>query len=384
MTRAPDPRIDEIKDMSVHFVVQKLGLKGLTERNGWLTGPCFECGDFSKPDSDRFNINVEDKGFFCRHGCGVGGGDMITLAQQFLKLSFLDALTELCGDRPTKVDPEVVRKRKEKQETLADQQAEKQNKYRQRAIDDAKKIWRRGEYHAQHPVILQYFEKRGIARASLPILPKSLRFVPNLPYSEFIEGQWVVIHEGPAMVAAVVAPDGVGRAVHRTWLDFDQPKGKALISYKGVNYDAKKVRGLKKGGAIPLNDAADATTLVMAEGIETTLTAMIARPYENAAYWAGVDLGNMSGKMMRGKGLKYAGLPNMDDADAFVPPEWVKRLVFVQDGDSEPKMTRAKCLSGLRRAANLRPGIETQLVHPGGDFDLNDILTRPPDQLAAT
>lgn len=385
MTRDPDPRIDEIKDMSVHYVVQKLGLQGLTERNGWLTGPCFECGDFSKSDSDRFNINVEDKGYFCRKGCGVGGGDMISLAQQFLKLSFPDALTELCGDRPATVDPEVVRKRKEKQKRLAEQVAANKNAYRDQAIAAARRIWREAKYQPQHPILIEYFELRGIARALLPIIPKSLRFHPNLRYAEWIKDrqEWVTIHEGPAMVAAVVAPDGAGKAVHRTWLDLDQPKGKAAISFEGRTFDAKKVLGSKKGGVIPLCDAVNATTLIMAEGIETTLTAMVARPYEDAAYWAGVDLGNMSGKMMRGKGLKYAGLPKMDDAEAFVPPEWVKRLVFVQDGDSDPQMTRAKCLSGLRRAANLRPGIETQLVHPGGNFDLNDILTRPPEQLAA-
>ncbi|MFY0619309.1 DUF7146 domain-containing protein [Shimia sp.] len=380
MSRARDPRIDQAKDMTVQAVVQKLRMPNLVENSGWLSGPCFECGG-----TDRFNINVDDKGYFCRHQCGVGGSDMISLTQEYLKLSFPDALTALCGDRPSSVDPELQRKRQENQKRLADEAERNKNKYRDDAIKSARRIWRQSEYHPQHPMLLQYFEIRGIARALLPDLPKSLRFHPNLRYAEWIKDRnaWLTLHEGPAMVAAVVAPDGVGRAVHRTWLDLDQPMGKAKIEFEGKVFDAKKVIGSKKGGAVPLSFADGAKTLVMAEGIETTMTAMIARPFPDAVFWAGVDLGNMSGKMQRGKGLKYAGLPKLDDAEAFVPPEWVSRLVFVQDGDSDPRMTRAKCLSGLRRAQAKRPGIETLLVHPGGDFDLNDILTRQPEQLAA-
>ena len=112
----------------------------------------------------------------------------------------------------------------------------------------------------------------------------------------------------------------------------------------------------------------------MAEGIETTLSAMVARALPGAAYWAGVDLGNMAGARRLGPGLKYAGLPDLTDRDAFVPPQWVKRLVFVQDGDSAPKLTRAKLLSGLRRAMALRPGLTAAIVHPGEGIDMNDLL----------
>src|SRR5690606_34102049 len=119
----------------------------------------------------------------------------------------------------------------------------------------------------------------------------------------------------------------------------------------------------------------DASVLVMAEGIETTLSGLVAKAIETgAAYWAGVDLGNMSGQRKLGKGLKYAGIPDMSDRDAFVPPEWVRRLIFIQDGDSEPRLTRAKLLSGLRRAMAMRPGLTAGIVHPGEGIDMNDLL----------
>lgn len=60
----------------------------------------------------------------------------------------------------------------------------------------------------------------------------------------------------------------------------------------------------------------------LGEGIETTLSAMVARPYENAAYWAGVDLGNMSGRMLSVKGIQHSGIPEMEDDQAFVPPAY--------------------------------------------------------------
>lgn len=369
MSYAEDPRIADAKAMKMRSVVERLGIPAMVDNGEWLSGPCFECGG-----RDRFNINTRDNGFFCRHDCGVKGGDQIALAQQYLKLSFPDALTELCGDRPVSVDPKLAAQRKEQQERLDREAAQDKNRYREKALRDARAIWNRSEYDPQHPRLLAYFERRGIPSEAVPHLSKSLRFCPNLPYSKTINGQWQTLHEGPAMVAAVLSVDGVGRAVHRTWLDFDQPKGKAVIRHEGDVFDSKMVRGLKKGGAIHLSTPNGADTLVMGEGIETTLTAMVAAPYENAAYWAGVDLGNMAGKMLRGKGLKFAGRPDMTDAEAFVPPIWVKTLVFIQDGDSEPRLTRAKMLSGLRRAQALRPGLRCKIVHAGEGCDLNDVV----------
>ena len=176
------------------------------------------------------------------------------------------------------------------------------------------------------------------------------------------------------MITALQGPDDRLCAVHQTWLRPTEPFGKALIHWEGENLPAKMVRGSKKGAAIRLHTPEGADTLVMGEGIETTLTAMVADPFPNAAYWAGVDLGNMAGRMQKVKGQKYSGLPDMSDSDAFVPPSWVKRLVFIMDGDSDPKMTRAKLECGLRRAMALHPGLEGKIVHAGKGVDLNDVL----------
>jgi hypothetical protein len=184
------------------------------------------------------------------------------------------------------------------------------------------------------------------------------------------------------MLAAIVSPGAQVIGLHRTWLDLDQPKGKIVIANPlaadGARLDAKKVLGSKKGGAIRLTHPTnrDFTTLVMGEGIETTLTARVADQFPGAAYWAGVDLGNMSGRrMIRGEGMKYAGIPDLTDTEAFFPPPWTRWLIYIQDGDSEPRLTRAKLQAGLRRARAKCPQLtRVSIVHPGAGVDLNDLV----------
>jgi hypothetical protein len=100
----------------------------------------------------------------------------------------------------------------------------------------------------------------------------------------------------------------------------------------------------------------------------------VAEPDSTAMYWAGVDLGNMAGRQERVPGTRHSGLPDLDDAEAFLPPVGVTRLVYVQDGDSEPKSTRAKLEAGLRRAMVARPGLRGQIAPAPDGKDLNDVL----------
>ena len=133
-----------------------------------------------------------------------------------------------------------------------------------------------------------------------------------------------------------------------------------------------------RGNFIPLITPGNATTLIVAEGIENTLTAYFTRPEEhkNAAFWAGVSLSNMAGKMKKsGKRGVMSGLPDLESEDpSFVPPPWVKRLIFIQDGDSDPVTTQAQLLCGMRRAKALRPEIEVAIVAAPEGYDLNDVL----------
>ncbi len=188
---------------------------------------------------------------------------------------------------------------------------------------------------------------------------------------------------GPCMIAGVQNAAGRVTAVHQTWIDPDgtgkatitAPDG-SLLSPRGKPWPAKLVRGSKKGGAIRLTPRDRHGRLVMAEGIETTASALVAKVWPGATFWAGVDLGNMAGRMLKEPGHRWSGIPDLSDAEAFLPPEGVTRLLLVQDGDSSPKETRAKLQAGAIRAMKARPGLIAEIMSADAGADLNDMLTR--------
>lgn len=371
-----DTRLDEARAMAITDVVARLDIAGLQPSGGELVGPCPVCGG-----TDRFGINPVTNVFLCRKACTAhAGGDQVALVRHVLGKTFPEALDWLCGPRAELTPAErAARDRK-----LADakrRQDEIAARKRADAIDQARRLW-----HAARPAegtpVRDYLARRGIPPHLFAALPRCLRYLPDCRFTVAVKGQpgkFRTIHSGPAMIAAIQDPDtGSASAVHRTWIDLSRPSGKALIVDPLGEYTdlpAKKVLGSKKGGAIALRTPRGATTLVMGEGIETTLSALIAEdPPMRAAFWAGVDLGNMAGRRQRGEGLKFAGLPDMADDEAFVPPAWVRHLVFIQDGDSDPRLTRAQLEAGLRRAMALRPGLTGAIVHAGAGRDLNDVL----------
>ncbi|MEO0485289.1 MAG: CHC2 zinc finger domain-containing protein [Pseudomonadota bacterium] len=369
MSYADDTRRMDAKQIPMTTLVDKFGISGLRPNGVEMAGPCPKCGG-----RDRFSINLQKQLFNCRI-CGEGG-DQIALVQFLLDCDFPAALEDLCGARAVEVDPREFERRRMAHEREAEKQRREADRYRQSAIRSAVRTWGRAR-PGHMGVVGKYLLARGIDASLLPEgVPVALRFVAKHPYCRKIGKELVTLHTGPCMIAGVLAPDGSLTAVHQTWVDPEPPHGKARIEALGEIWTSKLVRGSKQGGAIRLFTPPGADTLVMGEGIETTLTALLAGPLPGAAYWAGVDLGNMSGRMVREPGIKHSGVPDMTDDAAFVPPPWVRRLIFIQDGDSAPKMTRAKLESGLKRAMALRPGLRAQIVHAGAGVDLNDVLNR--------
>ncbi|WP_444452557.1 DUF7146 domain-containing protein [Rhodobacter capsulatus] len=366
-----DPRPAEANARPIFEVADLLSIevgRGSVERQG----PCPRCGG-----ADRFGLNARKNVFLCRHCEHDGGkGGPLDLVMFVRGCTFPEALDWLCGPKPELSAAELAERERKAAERKA-AQARAAAKFRAEAIEDAQRIWS-DTIPAEGTVVVDYLDRRGISRELLPRTPAALRFQLAARYM-IPDGNhgWREIHRGPAMVAGVLDRNGVLTAVHRTWIDLDQPKGKVVLprlDKPGETWPAKKVLGAKKGGAIRLVTPQGADTLVMGEGLETTFSALVADRGRGAAYWCGVDLGNMAGQRMHGKGLKYAGIPDMEDAEAFVPPEWVKRLVYLQDGDSEPRLTRAQLLAGIRRAMVLRPGLRGWIVPCPTGADLNDVL----------
>lgn len=377
MSFPEDPRVAESKNVPVRDVLAKLKIHNLTERSGEFFGPCPLCGsEGHNPKSgpcDRFNVNIHTKKFLCRQ-CGIKGGDPAALVMAVAGKSFPEALEVLCGELSADIDPEEAERRRLKAEKSAKAAEKRQNRWRQSRIDDARRFYARG-VPGSRGVVGAYLRARGLP---LDEIPTALKFLLDHPYVKKIDGANVVLHRGPCMIAPIVDwQTGEVMAVHQTWVDREPPHGKAMISHLDVDYPAKLVCGSKQGNFIPLITPEGADTLVVGEGIETTLSAYYARPsdLQDAAFWCGVDLGNMAGKMLKVPGQQWSGLPDMNpEFDAFLPPPWVKREIYIEDGDSNAKRTRALMECGLRRAQAQRPGLIAELMPGVRGFDLNDVL----------
>lgn len=357
-----DPRLDLARAIPIADIAARLPLDTLRREGRELVGPCPACGG-----KDRFSINPDKGVFFCR-GCDAKG-DGLALVRHVLGCDFKAALAHLAG-AAVEIDPAEKRRRAEAAARARRKQEEASARYRAQAIADARSIWSRALPIAGTEAET-YLARRAIR---LPQFPPALRFIPDYPCVRKIDRRLVTVFRGPCMIAAIQGGDGHLAAVHQTWIDLATPKGRAKIDYMGETYSSKLIRGSKKGGTIRLGGTKGATTMIMGEGIETTLSARVLAPYGPALYWAGVDLDNMAGLMRKIAGVQHSGLPDLSDENALrIPPE-ISRLVLIQDGDSAPKMTRAKLLSCARRAQATRPDLITEIIHPGEGRDLNDAL----------
>lgn len=371
MNRHDDHRLDESRAIPMAEVIDRLGIAGLKRSGAEMVGPCPICGG-----TDRFAVNIRNNMALCRR-CGLKSGDQVGLVREVLGLGFRDALGWLMGAADPVADPAEVERRRERARRKAAAQEAEAERRRAWAARLAREIWA-GAEPATSPVLRAYLEGRGFSAATARSLPATIRFIGNHPMRRRIGGETVTLHTGPCMIARIDSSDRDCIGVHQTWLDPDRPGKKARVTAMagkngGRPWPAKLIVGSKKGGVVILNKARD-SVLVMGEGIETTLTAREAGVIPGAACWAGVDLGNMGGRMQHVPGRRASGIPDMTDDRAFVPPVWVRRLVFIQDGDSDPATTRARLLSGLRRAMALRPGLKAQIVHAGEGVDLNDLI----------
>jgi putative DNA primase/helicase len=125
---------------------------------------------------------------------------------------------------------------------------------RERRIEMARRIWAAGRAARRTPVV-QYLAGRGLVTEPLPCL----RWAPDCWHRE-------ARAELPAMLARIDGPDGALIGVHRTFLRHDE-RGQ-------WHRRDRSSLGPIAGGAVRLAPAAE--TLFVAEGVETTLAAMIA------------------------------------------------------------------------------------------------------------
>ena len=400
-SRAFDEWISEARAVPLRAELERRGLRILHEHNG----PCPRCGgrDRFAVNFRRFDRNNGTEGIFICRESGAGG-DAIALAQHLDGTTFLAAVETLTGRPPPgRRAAETPGEREERERRLARAQEAaaakaaaalvSSDKYRQQERERAYALWRKAR-PARGTLVEAYLEKRGL----LLFPDLRLRFLADQPLWDKPPPHGRIVHQGPAMVAPIIGPDGRFGGIHMTWLDLAQEKGKALVPdpETGEMIPAKKIRGIKRQGCIPLSPIEGATRLIEGEGIETVLTvrrrlaeaADLAQPV--TAYWSAVDLGNMAGKATRSvphptlKSVDKLGrlraplVPGPEPAELDnlpIPlPEGITEVILLQDGDSEPFRTEMAMRRAAARRALERPDLLIRKAVPPAGLDFNDLV----------
>jgi hypothetical protein len=156
------------------------------------------------------------------------------------------------------------------------------------------------------------------------------------------------------MVAAVNGRDGKFQAVHRTWLEYDCGAWR-----KARLKTPKMVLGLLRGGTIRLWRGADNTPLgaaradssvVVAEGIETGLSVVLACPEKRVL--AAVSVGNMA------------------EIDL---PAAITSVVIAADNDPPDSQATRALEKAIAKFASEGRKVFVARARAGGDF--NDVLS---------
>lgn len=405
LTPAQTAWIDRARDADILSVAQRSPVNAKLKKHSreWI-GPCPRCGG-----TDRFAINPGKKGgvFNCR-GSGAGG-DVISLVRHVVGCEFLTACELINGEpmpaadsKISKGEIEAAAEQRERERAEADKKREAEHEaWCLRMRQSAYAIWKAAEPFAGSIAETYLREVRGIRE-----LPDGLRlrFAPKLAFCHGEEddgtGRMVarVIHRGPALLGAGVDGAGKFRALHRQYLDLDQPDGKAKLidpdSGKEID-DKKKSLGSLGGAAMHLVDGD--RRLYIGEGIETVLSVWYAmhaagRDLSGCAFWCAFNLGNLGGKHSGtvahpflkdagGKPQRIQG-PEPDlKGSGIAIPDSVEDIVLLGDGDSDRFTTHCALYRGARRfrlnsEAMTRIGRTVRVAWAPEGRDFNDELLR--------
>jgi hypothetical protein len=368
--------------------------KSAPARGDWWA-PC----PFHVEKSASFHVR-EREGYYKCFGCGASGDlfkfvmdrdgvDFIVAAKMLAERGGV-ASQEAEADRASRIEGRRAELERRERET----DAEGAQRY-----ETALRVW--GEARTPGPVLHGYLEARGIdvdgMLAALGGWPPCLRYHPDLPYYHQVGGRALVIHRGPAMIAAI-GRDRRMRAVHRTWIT---ETGRA----RGPDGDKLDKRIIGRSGRIfgaPIQFSPPTARMVVGEGIESTLAVWAQLLRRDGPIWSAEAA--VSRNALTGGGVvdesprhnphtgRLAPSPWPDrDSAAWAAPDAVEQLVILAEGSAKDPLS-AELLT--RRAVlrhRQRPnGDLRQCSHrlPGGrwdrDMDFADLAaqTRPgSDQL---
>lgn len=349
-------------------------LVSLRRKGKGFIGPCpLHSADKAARDSTSFECDSE--GWLCAVCCE--GGDVLKLVQLVHHVEFIGAVEILGGTR--EIDPAEAERRERENELKRQERERASQGFRERERKTCWEMWLRG-VDLPGTTAEAYLKYRCL---DLPPAAR-LRCIEDMPYYADGTRGSEIVHRGPAMLAAIIGPDGRFAGVHATYLDLETPSGKVSIP----DMPSKKVRGTKTAGRIELSRCESPTRLIIGEGIETVLSVYTAmsrldRDVSSTLFWSGIDLGNLGGrahetlphpslKSAAGRVQRAPG-PRPDLASPGIPiPDGVTDVLILGDGDSDPFLTRCALARAAARFAKEGRSVRVAFAPDGQDF--NDLL----------
>ncbi len=205
------------------------------------------------------------------------------------------------------------------------------NSRARRNLAAAARIWHEAAPAGGSPAE-RYLRARGICIA----IPDTLRFHPSCPHPSTAKL--------PALVAAVVGPGMEFRGIHRVFLRTDG-SGKADIE------PPKASLGAVGGAMAPLTEFTE--TLAIGEGIETTLSVMVALSGDSCF-----------------ESYSFAAALSTSGMCALEIPAVVRELIILADDD--PNGAGERAAQALAQKA-LSAGRTARIARPAGAKDFNEM-----------
>jgi hypothetical protein len=372
--------LDRLKDEQPVYAIAAKWVRLRRRSSGKWThgGPCPFCSD--KPESKtatRFECNA------LAWTCAVcaDGGDVIKLVMLHESLDFRGAIDWLGGAQQT--DPAEEEKRRAAREERRRKHDEEGRFYREKKRRELYTMWCTALELPGTPA-QEYLRLRGFSRLAPAF---RLRCILNMPYYLVEDDAAQIIHRGPAMVAAILRPDGVFGGLHFTYIDLSRPKGKIELRHPetGELLEAKIARGSKQGGHAVLTSPPEPTQMILGEGIEKTGAVWLAldtvgRDLSRTAFWVALDLGNLAGRSSasvphptrRTKQDRVQRVPGPTPdftAPAIAIPDSITDLVLLGDSTSDAFDTQCAMARGAVRYARKGRRVRCAWAPPGVDFD---------------
>lgn len=384
-------QLQELKDRNDCNAVAEKWVKLRRHGDHWI-GQCPACS--TDPDKPGTRFEVWPDHWVCA-ACEQGG-DVIRLVMLREGRDFLGAVEWLGGTRH--VDPAEAERRRKEIEGKREERERASALYREGERAELFTVWCECPRTIAGTSAERYLGLRGVC------VPDTMRLrcCEERGFYIPVDGKknaWRRIHTGPAMLAPLIGRDGKFAGLHQTYIDLGRPKGKAVILHpeKGDSYNAKKVRGSKKGSRIVLWEPPSIAgapvpieQLVLGEGIEKTAAVWMAyvdagRDLSRTAFWVAGDIGNMGGKSdggvrhptLRTATGRVAHVPGPDPLiDAKEPgipiPDTVTDLVLLGDSTSDRFTTACAMFRAQQRYG--REGRTIRVAWAPDEMDFDDLV----------